>query len=133
VRVGAVDLDLLEEREIGLETILDEAFNFLIGACFLVVDIVGGEGQNLKAFAAEFVIQLREPLVVGRGHCSLGSNVNDQDGFFPFVNRKINNLSIDVLSLEIEEGLGPFLFEEVFALLIEAELCQCSHLCYQKN
>lgn len=48
--VGPVHLYFLEEGELRVEILLDKFLDVLMGACFLIHELIAGEGEQFEAF-----------------------------------------------------------------------------------
>jgi hypothetical protein len=99
VRVRPIDFHLLEEGELRAKAIGDELDDFLGRAAFLTEELVAGERQEFEAFLPQFVVHLRQELVVGGGQSSLACHVHHQDCLTSAVLLELHRLAPDVLGL----------------------------------
>ena len=135
MRIDPVDFYLLEKSKSRPEIFFRKPANILIRSSFLIEELIGGEGQNLKTFVHQLVVQFSQSRIIFGGQCSLGCHVDDEDSFFAPVNGEVYVVAFDICGFEVEERFGTFcvlVVEVVGGLVEETQACNCSHF-YQKN
>lgn len=99
----SVHLDLLEDWELALILISNEALDLLGTSRLLLAELVAREGHNLKALATIVPAHLGEFDVVLFGQASLACHIHDQN-CPPIVKfRHLHCVAIDVFGSQIEE------------------------------
>ena len=79
IGVGAVHVDLGEDREGHRVVRRAEVLNLGVGAGLLATELVAREAEHLKARAAELLLQRLEPFVLGREPALAGDVDQQQD------------------------------------------------------
>jgi hypothetical protein len=133
VSVGPIDLYFLEKSKAGLVLLLCKPAYFFVGSAFLVIELVGREGKNFKAFVKQVVVELGKARIIFAGEGSLGGHIDDKDGFFATVDGEVDVVALDVGGLKLEKGLGLLLVEVVRGLVKEAQPGYSSHLRSENN
>ena len=85
--VGAGDGDLLEEGEGDVEAGLAEGGDLVVGSGLLAGEVVGREGEDLKAIGLVALVEVFEGFVLG-GEAALGGGVDDQQGLAAIVGER---------------------------------------------
>lgn len=106
VGVFAVDFDLAEDGEIGVEVFLHELLDLGLAAVLLAEELVAGESQDLESAAVKLVVHLRHLLVVGRSESSLACHIDHHDHLPALELVEVDHVTVDVLHLEVEEAVG---------------------------
>jgi hypothetical protein len=86
MRVSAVDLDLFEDGELGVEVFVHELLDLLGRPALLTEELVAGEGQNFESLGIKFLVHLDHGLVVGGCQSSLACYVDNHNSLFVLKN-----------------------------------------------
>ena len=124
--VRSINLHFFKHGEVSSELTPHKLPNIVIGAWLLIEESIGRKGQHLEAFMAEFIVHLGETFVVERSQRSLRCHVDNKESFFPMVDVKFDDLSLDVFGLQLKEVLHLSL-EVLVPWLVEAGLCYSPH------
>lgn len=97
MRVGAVDVDLAEDRELSIEFALGELFDIFRSARFLAVELVAGEGQNLEASISKLLVDFHHFSVVSLGCASICGHVDNHHALLPLAQlAKLLHLPVNI-------------------------------------
>src|SRR4051794_13852983 len=102
VRVVAVDVDLLEHREADAVVALAERADLVVAAGVLAAELVAGEAQHDQALVGVLLVELLQPLELGR-EATLGGRV-DHERHLARVGREGLLLTGDRGGAEVAQG-----------------------------
>ena len=97
VLLGAVHVDLLEQRELHVVGGVAEVADLLGGAGLLTHELVAGEAEHLEAARPVLLVQLLEALVL-RGEAALRGDVHHQERL-ALVLRQVGGLALERVDL----------------------------------
>lgn len=105
--VLSIHVSLRKKREFGSIEVTSECLNLGVGAWLLSHELVAGECKDLESLVPIQFVQTRHLCIGLVGESSLRCDVHDHNAFFVFTetSNSLNNLSVDVHSRDIEEGL----------------------------
>jgi hypothetical protein len=126
--VGAIHVDLREERELCLVQIASECLDLGVGSGLLRHELIAGECQDLKSVVPILLVHLHKLSIVLVGQSSLARNVHHEYALFALegVPETGDLVAVDVDCGDVEEGLVAGR-ELVFALLLDCLESKVTH------
>jgi len=82
MRVRSIHIYLAEDWELSIIIVADKRLDVRCATRCLPVELIAGEGQNLKTFVFELIVEEDQSIIVPVGEASLGGDIDDHDTLF---------------------------------------------------
>lgn len=101
---STINLDLLEQREVHLEVVVNKLPDVLVAACLLTEKLVAWEREYFQSAIVVGLVELDQLLVVDAGESSLASDVHNQKALdLTLEGFEVDDVSLQILELVAEE------------------------------
>lgn len=128
--IWSIDFCFGKYFEISVEILLDEFLNLSFASTFLVEELIAWKCQNLEATATQLIMQFDHFLVVRRSQSSLACHIYNHNNFLVFKLFEVNDIPIDIFSLQVKEVFRNFMWDHVWPTLENCFTHQFPHSQY---